>query len=85
MQTVEALVELTSEEMRQELERIRGNMPARTLYHWLRRMDIIPNSEGLYTLEDLELLKRLHRFLKRVPNINKFRRIIQQEINNYAS
>ena len=81
MQTVEALVELTFEDLRQELERIRGTMPSRTLYHWLSRMDIIPNSEGFYTLEDLELLKRLHRFLKRVPNIDKFRRIIQQELN----
>ena len=85
MQTVEALVELTFEELRQELERIRGNMPTRTLYHWLNRLDLIPNSEGLYTLDDLELLKRLHRFLKRVPNINKFRRIIQQEMNHYTS
>ena len=46
MQTVEALVKLTFEDLRQELERIRGNMPTRTLYHWLNRLDLIPNSEA---------------------------------------
>lgn len=85
MQTIEPDIGLTFEALRRELEQVRGAMPARTLYNWLHKMDIIPNSEGLYTLDDLELLKRLYRFLKRVPNINKFRRIIQQEINSYAS
>lgn len=85
MHTVETVTGYTFEDLRQELARIRGRMPARTLYFWLSRLAIVPNSEGLYEAEDLELLKRLHRFLKRVPNIDKFKQIIRQELNNYAN
>jgi len=81
MQTVIVIQELSFESLRQELERERGAMPSRTLYSWISKMGIIRNSEGFYTSEDLELLKRLYRFLKRVPSINKFRKVIYQEQN----
>lgn len=85
METPNPLIELGFEDLRKELERIRGAMPPSTLYHQLNKLDIVPTADGFYTVEDLEVLKRLHRFLKRVPNINKFRRIIQMEMNRYAS
>lgn len=81
MQTIEVLPRLTFEDLRKELEQIRGTMPKRTLYHWLNRLDIIPTTEGYYTPDDLEILKQLNRFLRRVPNINKFRQALMKEIH----
>jgi len=82
MQTVIVIQELSFEDLRQGLERERGAMPSRTLYSWIGKMGIIQNSYGFYTSEDLEILKRLSHFLKRVPNINKFRKVIHQEQNS---
>lgn len=85
MQSPQVLTEYTFEDLRLELQRIRGRMPPRTLYFWISRLGIIPNDRGFYEASDLEILKRLNRFLKRVPNIDKFKQILKQELRQYAS
>ncbi len=75
---VEVLPQLTFEDMRGELARLRGSMPTRTLYYQISQMGIIPTSKGYYTYEDLETLKALNQYLQ-APNgtsINKFKRAL---------
>jgi len=81
MQTLEVIPQLSFEDLRQELERVRGTMPKRTLYHWIAKLGIIPAISGYYTPEDLEILKRLNRFLQRTPSIEKFKQALVQEMN----
>ena len=75
---VEVLPQLTFEDMRVELARLRGHMPTRTLYYQIAQMKIIPSSRGYYTLDDLDTLKALNQYLQ-APNgtsINKFKRAL---------
>jgi hypothetical protein len=73
MNTIQVASGYQFEELRAELARIRvDGMPPTTLYNWLRRLKIIPGRDGLYSQEDLEMLKDLVRFLRNCRNIAKF-------------
>lgn len=75
MNTIQISQGYTFHDLRAELSRIRGSeMPQTTLYNWLRRLKISPGRDGLYSTDDLYVLKDLNRFLQRCPSIKKFER-----------
>lgn len=76
MKTVQVTDGYTFDDLQAELARVRERgMPRTTLYGWIRRLKITPDIDGLYTQEDLEVLKALNRFLKNCPSIAKFEKV----------
>ena len=76
MNTIEIQNGYTFQDLQGELSRIRGSeMPPSTLYYWLRKLRILPGKDGLYTTDDLDVLKDLNRFLQRCPSIKKFEQV----------
>jgi hypothetical protein len=64
MDTVQVTTTYTFEELRLELDKRRKRgMPRSTLYSWLDKLSIAPNVEGFYSIDDLEELKALSRYL----------------------
>lgn len=75
----------TLSELRWELARVRGKrLPERTLRFWIESLCIHPNDSGLYSFEDLLILKRLVLFLRRKRSISSFRKLLLKELTNYA-
>jgi hypothetical protein len=72
----------TTGELRWRLTKTRGKrLPYRTLKHWIDQLGMTPDSEtGLYTAEDLELLRRLVLALKRRMTIRQFMHSIAKDI-----
>jgi len=46
-----------------------------TFYYRLNALGIVPDFEGYYTQDDLEILKSLDAFLKNCPSIKMFKKV----------
>lgn len=80
MDIIEISQEYTFEELQAELNRIReGGMPRSTLYNQISRLRMRPTRNGTYTQDDLDILKDLNRFLRRVNSIEKFKQTLVQD------
>jgi hypothetical protein len=74
MHTVQTTRLYSFEDLRGELSRVRPKgMPKSTLYNWLRELKLIPNSNGYYEQDDLDVLTKMSQFLTRCPSIEKFK------------
>lgn len=85
---IEVVVNYTFQDLQVELKRIRGSMPRSTLYYWMDRLGMHPNVSGYYESSDLEILKKLNRFLRKGRSIKQFKELIikygvQEVLNAY--
>lgn len=72
----------TSSELRWRLAKVRGRkLPYRTLKYWIDQLGMTPDPDtGLYTEDDLNLLRRLVLALKRKMTIKQFMYSVLEEI-----
>lgn len=81
MHTIEILTGYTFEQLREIGERFRRKrLPPRTLQHWLSKLGIERDDDGLYSESDAELIKALIKWLRRPGNtidefVNQLREI----------